>query len=70
MDTQEALLALGYEIGDIDGLIGKQSRDAIRNFERSQGSTATGRPSADLLKQMRKVALERGLSRPDVAPAP
>jgi hypothetical protein len=70
VDTQEALLALGYDIGDIDGLIGKKSRDAIRNFERSQGRGATGKPAADLLQQMRKVARERGLSRPEAAPAP
>jgi hypothetical protein len=70
VDTQEALLALGYEIGDIDGVIGKKSRDAIREFERSQGRGATGKPAADLLQQMRKVARERGLSRPEAAPAP
>jgi hypothetical protein len=70
VDTQEALLALGYEIGDIDGQIGKNSRDAIRKFERSQGRKVSGKPSAELLQQMRKVARERGLSRPEAAPAP
>ena len=42
VDTQEALLALGYEIGDI---VGSQTRKAIRSFEKAQGLQATGKPS-------------------------
>jgi hypothetical protein len=67
VETQEALLALGYEIGDIDGQIGPVSRKAIRSFEKSQGLKQTGQPAEALLARMRKVAQERGLARPDVA---
>jgi hypothetical protein len=62
-DTQEALLALGYDIGDIDGLIGSATRGAIRKFQQSQGIKADGNPSLSLLQKMQQVAREKGLSR-------
>ena len=68
LETQEALLALGYEIGEIDGIIGSGTRGAIRSFQKAQGDNADGKPSAALLDKMRKVAQSRGLSRPDPAP--
>jgi hypothetical protein len=63
-DTQEALLALGFDIGEVDGQIGTSTRDAIRDFERSQGRKPSGKPSPELLEVMRRVAVERGLARP------
>jgi hypothetical protein len=68
LETQEALLALGYEIGEIDGIIGRGTRGAIRTFQKAQGGPADGKPSAALLETMRKVAQSQGLSRPDPAP--
>ncbi len=68
LETQEALLALGYEIGEIDGVIGSKTRAAIRSFQKSRGGSADGNPSAALLEEMRKVAQDRGLARPDPAP--
>jgi len=62
-DTQEALLALGYDIGDIDGVIGPATRKAIRTFQKGQGLTADGKPSAALLEKMRQVARDKGLAR-------
>ena len=68
-ETQEALLGLGYDIGEIDGLIGKNTRKAIGEFQRSQGLKVDGNPSAELVQQMRRVAQEKGLIRADsVAP--
>jgi len=67
-ETQEALLALGYEIGEIDGIIGSGTRGAIRSFQKAQGDPVDGSPSAALLEEMRKVAQSKGLSRPDSAP--
>jgi len=69
LDTQEALLGLGYEIGDIDGVVGSKTRVAIRDFQRSQGMAADGNPSQGLVRRMRKVAQEKGLIRPDAAEA-
>jgi hypothetical protein len=68
LETQEALLALGYEIGEIDGVIGKGTRGAIRTFQKAQGDPADGKPSAALIAKMRTVAQSRGLSRPNPAP--
>jgi hypothetical protein len=64
-EIQEALLDLGYDIGDIDGQIGSKTRGAIRDFEKKQGIPATGQPSESLLARMRKVAREKGLARPE-----
>ena len=65
LDTQEALLGLGYEIGDIDGIIGANTRKAIKDFQQSQGLKVDGKPSEKLVQQMRKVAQEKGLIRAD-----
>ena len=70
LDTQEALAALGYEIGEIDGQIGPKSREAIRTYQREQRLAVTGTPSAALLEHMQKAARARGLMRPEAAPAP
>jgi hypothetical protein len=71
VETQEALLALGYEIGEMDGVIGARTKGAIRDFERSQGIPATGTPSRSLIDRMRAVAQERGAWRPEPgAPSP
>ena len=63
-DTQEALLTLGYEIGEIDGVIGPATRGAISEFQSSQGLAAHGEPAAALLELMRQIAREKGLARP------
>ncbi|MGD8311532.1 MAG: peptidoglycan-binding domain-containing protein [Gammaproteobacteria bacterium] len=70
LETQEALLGLGYEIGDIDGIIGPKTRRAIKEFQRAQGLKADGEPSAELVQRMRKVAQEKGLIRADTASSP
>ena len=64
-EIQEALLDLGYEIGEIDGQIGSKTRNAIRDFQSKQGLKTTGEPSEALLARMRKVAQESGQARPD-----
>jgi hypothetical protein len=69
VDTQEALLALGYEIGDIDGVIGSATRKAIRTFQKSQALPANGAASAALLESMQRVAREKGLARPATLPS-
>jgi hypothetical protein len=68
-DVQEALLALGYEIGDIDGVIGSNTRKAIRAFQKSQQMTVNGQPSPTLLQSMKRVAHEKGLARPETVPS-
>ncbi len=63
--TQEALIDLGYDIGEIDGVIGARSRESIRDFQRKQGIAETGQISSGLLQAMKKVAEQRGLMRPE-----
>jgi hypothetical protein len=64
VDTQEMLIALGYEIGSIDGRIGRNTRKAIMDFQTSQGLAADGKPSKQTLEAMQRVAQEKGLARP------
>ncbi|MBW2668013.1 MAG: peptidoglycan-binding protein, partial [Deltaproteobacteria bacterium] len=40
------------------------TRAAIKKYQQSQGIPASGKPSSDLLKSMRKVAQQKGLARP------
>jgi len=63
-ETQEALLALGYEIGEIDGVIGRNTRKAIRKFQSAQGIPADGKASPALVDRMHEVAQQKGLARP------
>jgi hypothetical protein len=67
-ETQEALLGLGYDIGEIDGVIGSNTRKAIRDFQQTRGLKADGKPSEKLVQQMRRVAQEKGLIRADTQP--
>ena len=67
--TQEALLALGYDIGDIDGVIGRNTRAAIKKFQNSQGLAADGKESPQLLERMKSVAQQKGLRRPEISAA-
>ena len=64
VDTQEMLVTLGYDIGEIDGRIGPKTREAISAFQSSQGLAADGKASQKTLEAMRRVAQEKGLARP------
>lgn len=50
--TQLVLGALGYDPGPLDGIIGPQTRAAIRSFERDHGLPVSGTPSFDLLTRL------------------
>ena len=69
-ETQEALLGLGYDIGEIDGIIGANTRKAIKDFQQTQGLKADGKTSEKLVQQMRTVAQEKGLIRADTVAHP
>lgn len=68
LDIQEALIALGYEIGEIDGSIGPKTRGAIRTFQKAQGASADGLPTSTVLQTMRQVGQSQGLMRPQAPP--
>ncbi|MDW3225183.1 MAG: lytic murein transglycosylase [Paracoccaceae bacterium] len=50
---QEALSANGFDTQGSDGVIGPNTRDAIRAYQASQGLSATGTPSLELLRRLR-----------------
>ncbi|MEM1313497.1 MAG: lytic murein transglycosylase [Pseudomonadota bacterium] len=52
-EMQRRLTALGYDTQGVDGIIGPNSRGAIRAFQRAQGLTPDGYDSADLLAAIR-----------------
>lgn len=53
--VQEALARRGYYAGQVDGVIGPETRSAIREFQRDNGLPETGRITPQLLQ-----ALENG----------
>lgn len=62
MDTQRLLNELGYEAGTVDGIIGRNTRDAIRAFQESLGLEQTG-----TMNEAFEYALHRASGRGDVA---
>jgi membrane-bound lytic murein transglycosylase B len=50
---QQLLKEKGYYSGSIDGNIGKETRDAIRLYQREAGLEPSGEPTADLLLKLR-----------------
>lgn len=53
-ELQRRLTQLGFDTGGIDGVVGPQSREAIRSFQRKAGLVPDGYPSMELLKSVRK----------------
>ena len=56
---QERLQNQGLDTGVPDGIIGNQSRAAIRAFQRTRGLPEDGYPSVQLLELLRQDAVER-----------
>ena len=52
-EIQQALVKRGYDIGEIDGLIGAKSREAISDFQKANGMTVNGRAGQQVLKALR-----------------
>jgi peptidoglycan hydrolase-like protein with peptidoglycan-binding domain len=54
--VQTGLAELGYLPGTIDGFLGGQTRDAIRQFERDRGLPVTGDVTEALIAELAKTA--------------
>jgi lytic murein transglycosylase len=52
-EVQERLIRAGYDIGDVDGIIGSRTREAVRDMQSRLGMEATGRAGGKLLQAMR-----------------
>lgn len=64
-EIQRLLSRSGFEPGPADGKIGRKTRDAISRYQRQTGLDATGEPSLDLLRSLRKqVSSNASASRP------
>lgn len=53
IELQELLTRHGFQPGAADGIIGANTRKAVRAFQQSQGLPADGYPSYELLQQLR-----------------
>jgi membrane-bound lytic murein transglycosylase B len=53
-EVQQRLLAIGIDAGQVDGLIGSQTRSAIRTFQQQRGLPADGHPGPNLLEALRR----------------
>lgn len=45
--VQHRLVELGYDLGEVDGLLGPATRDALRAFQEDRGLPVTGLPDGD-----------------------
>jgi len=53
-EIQARLTALGYDAGRPDGIAGSRTREALKQFQRQQGSPADGYPTKELLDALRR----------------
>ncbi|WP_373185068.1 lytic murein transglycosylase [Halopseudomonas sp.] len=53
LELQERLKAVGFDPGGVDGIIGANTRQALRNFQIALGLPADGYPSKPLLEKLR-----------------
>jgi peptidoglycan hydrolase-like protein with peptidoglycan-binding domain len=64
LEIQQTLNALGYDAGVADGIMGRRTAAAIRNFQRDTGITLDGKASPQLLMQLRVQLKQSGGVRP------
>jgi glucose-6-phosphate 1-epimerase len=55
-ELQEQLVARGHDIGEVDGMIGSRSREALKIEQARLGMTADGRAGQRILKALRETA--------------
>ena len=53
MELQRRLIAAGYGLEKVDGIIGPNTIAAIKAYQQSRGATPDGLPSQDTLRLMR-----------------
>ena len=61
LDFQNDLLALGFDPGGVDGVLGRKTRAALRLYQLARGLPADGFPTHDILQRM---AAELGKTSP------
>lgn len=53
-ELQRLLTAKGYEVGEIDGILGSKTRAALKAYQKAEGLRADGFPHPRLLERLRK----------------
>lgn len=61
-EVQTLLARLGYPVGEIDGVIGKNTREAIQDVQRQNGLEPDGRAGRNMLNVLRRLGGEPGTS--------
>ncbi len=69
-EVQEALRALGYEIGEVDGVVGPKTRQGIRQFQRRRGLPVSGEVDEALLDALRTARERPARSGGEPGPGP
>ena len=64
MDTENALLARGYDVGTVDGNIDAKSRAGIRAYQRDAGLEVNGQTSPQLLAHIENNNIKAGAAKP------
>jgi hypothetical protein len=57
-ELQQLLVRAGYNVGKVDGVLGQQSRSAIKSMQVKYGLAADSWPTAELLTRMRGPRLQ------------
>jgi localization factor PodJL len=57
--AQQLLIAIGSSPGPADGVMGGQTANAIRDFQRSAGMTVTGRVTPELISRLERAVAAR-----------
>lgn len=55
-EMQSLLKDAGYEVGAVDGVIGQETEDAIRQFQNDNGLEASGSPNKETLRALAPTA--------------
>lgn len=56
LTAQRALIAMGYDVGEPDGLVGLKTRAALRGWQQAQGLTADGYLTGALVQRLKAEA--------------
>ncbi len=59
-DVQQALQQRGYDPGQLDGIVGSQTRTALRSFQQAEGLEVSGRMSSETLERLGVEVPDRG----------
>ena len=67
-EVQRLLARLGFQVGEIDGVLGRRTEFAIRSFQQRRGTSVDGRIDDDLMTQLRRSSTRKQGAAPALAP--